>query len=173
MCPKYRPIKDNKSELLQSRLFNHIGLNIMAWLIIDIYIIWVINIVMITLLALFMICDLIEIVLQIHSIFSFIHSFIHSFILSFIYIHLSFSFVIEVCVSNIFTARVCAAIMTCLLFSLILFVCSVFFVLFCFSLFCFVFCFCFVFYSLMVKLKILCYSRRWWTWLQNTLWMKF
>ena len=46
------------------------------------------------------------------------------------------------------------------------FVCSVFF--FSFVLFYFVFCFCFVFYSLMVKLKILCYSRRWWTWLQNT-----
>ena len=94
-----------------------------------------------------------KIVLQIHSIFSFIHSFIHSFILSLIYIHLSFSFVTEVCVSNIFTARVCGAIMICLLFSLTLFFrCFLFcFVLFCFVFFSFLFSFCF--YSLMVKLK--------------------
>ena len=57
----------------------------------------------------------------------------HSFIHSFIYIHLSFSFVTEVCVSSIFTVRVCAAIMTCLLFSLVLFICSLFVV--CFVLF--------------------------------------
>ena len=54
------------------------------------------------------------------------------------------------CVSNIFTARVCAATMICLLFSHFVCLFGVFSFVFCFILF---FVFLLFFYSLMVKLK--------------------
>ena len=100
MCPKYRPIKDNKNELLQSRLFNHrpkyydiltYHRHIPYLSTID----YCYGYSSCSFQISIMIRDLIEIRLCDKSFhFYFIHSFIHSFI----NIHLSILFVTEVCV---------------------------------------------------------------------------